>query len=162
MDNNQPTPYQQEMANLYAKASANKYKFAKDFKKKFYPVDPFDGAWVSAHEIPIEIFITAVRAEKQLDEDLGFWLDVFDPSFSNIVARIDVGWLNKRRNHKQLIHNYVSCMVRGNLAAAAIARNAIMAVNDPQLGQDLIEADEALFPSAADSEVTINVEGVGD
>lgn len=162
MDNNQSTPYQEQIANLYAEASANKYKFTEDFKKKFYPVDPFDGAWVSVCEIPIEIFLIAAQAEKELDDNLSCWLDVFDPSLSDIAVKINVGWLNKRRKHSQLIHNYVTCVVRGNLTGAATARAAIVEIDDFQIRKDLTEADAALFPAASNSEVTVNVEGMED
>lgn len=173
MDNNQPTnltSYQQEMASLYAEASANKYKFAEDFKKKFYPVDPFEGAWVSVYKIPIEVFRTAVQAAKELDENLfhSCWLDVFDNSLSDVVVRIDVNWLNKMRKHRQLIDNYITSVVHGNLAAAVTTREEIMEIDDFQLRKDLVEADEVLFPTNnADSEIwelglTVNVEGMND
>lgn len=162
---NQPTPYQQEMANLYAEASVNKYKFAEEFKKKFYPVDPFDGEWVSVCKIPIQVFLLAAQAEKELDENLSCWLDIFDDSLSDIAVKLDTAWVNKRRRYGQLINNYVVSVVHGNLSVAAAARGAIMEIDDFQVRKDLAEADAALFPtSAADSVeiTTVNVEGMED
>lgn len=145
---NQLTPYQEQMANLYAEASANKYKFAEDFKKCFYPIDPFDGEWVSVHEIPIEVFRLAALAERELDENLACWLDVFDDSVSQIAVKIDTTWIAQKRKNRLLINDYIVYMVRGDLTHVAATRDEILRADDLQLHQDLIEADELLFSAS--------------
>lgn len=113
------------------------------FKQQFYPANPFaDGIRIEASQVPIKVFKACLQADLTL-ENLGF-AERGMISGTTIFVQVDRGWLAVLLQRKRTIQSYVATAVRGSLNSRANRRKLILEVDDPQLHQDLIEADEAL------------------
>ncbi|MEZ2241761.1 hypothetical protein [Microcoleus sp.] len=135
--------YQHKTEALYA---------ADNFKKRFYPADPFDeGAWTSITSVGTEVIIKCIQAEKEIEsQGDSFWLSTTTDDYPMPLLRLNSQWVEELTARKVAIHRYVTAVVTGDISVIADCRKQIEDSDDLQLKQDLIEADEILNLEPAD------------
>ncbi|MEZ2278068.1 MAG: hypothetical protein ACBR12_14275 [Microcoleus sp.] len=146
--------YQRKTEALYA---------ADNFKKRFYPADPFDtGVLVAAELLPIDDLVAVMQAVEALDSDgNATFLNTLilhrgEKHPSGLMIRVNPLWLNCFRTRKREIYEYVECYLFEDAAAVAQQRKKIIDLGDSQLCEDLIEAEEALCIKPGDIELIVD------
>lgn len=117
------------------------------FLKRFYPVNPFDGGvWAEADKLPIEVFTACVAASVFL-EDCGESAVAFKNESSKILVRVDADWYQSFLRRKKLVYGFVVAALQKSDETSELLskyRQQLAEFDDPQLHQDLIEAQEAI------------------
>lgn len=113
------------------------------FKQQFYPANPFaNGVVIEASQVPVEVFKECFQADLAL-EALNVSERCVIPGMV-IFVQIDGNWLKALLQRKRIIYSYVATVLQGSPEARHRHRQQILEIDNPQLHQDLIEADEAL------------------
>ncbi len=112
------------------------------FKHEFYPADPFNGVSVEASQVPIEVFKACFQADLAL-ERFNLPERCVIPGMI-ICVQVDGNWLRALLQKKRIIQSYVATVLRDRPEVRRKHREQILEIDDPQLHEDLIEADEAL------------------
>lgn len=161
MENKQETSYQEQVAKLYAEASASKYNFAKHFKQRWYPADPFEtGILVGAELLSIEDLVTVMQAARALiiEGNTAFTnsLILFRGENSTPMVRVDPDWINRKKFRTIEICEYIRCFLFEDAANFAEQRRKILCMKNIQLQEYLVEADKALNFQSGDEEPTLD------
>lgn len=119
------------------------------FLKQFYPANPFaGGVLIDALQIPIEVLATCYQADLVLEQT-----EIDErvvATAGKIIVQLDTEWTEKWLSRKRLVHGYVHAKVHNDILGLADRyRNQLLEIDDPQLHQDLIEADKAFAKSTA-------------
>lgn len=112
------------------------------FKHEFYPANPFNGVSIEASQVPIEVFKACFQADLALER---FNLPERSVIPGMIICvQVDRNWLKALLQRKRIICSYIATVLRDRPEVRRKHREQILEIDDPQLHEDLIEADEAL------------------
>lgn len=119
------------------------------FLKRFYPTDPFEsGVWVEADKVPIEVFTACVAASTFLT-NFGHTEETFKTILSKVLIRVDAKWYRLFVRRRAIVSGFIAAALDQKPGQTSVLlakyRQQISGIDDdPQLHQDLIEAEESI------------------
>jgi len=147
--------YQRQMQAAYTEMPAA------NFKKEFWPADPFDdGVLIDAMWLDIPDLVAIHKAAKALEvqgnEALAEGLIVRYVKPMDIKVRVNPLFLDATKQRKLEIWELLYSFFYEPVGAFTEKRQDIISMGDPQLSEYLNQVEDALNLTAAEMEVIVN------
>lgn len=127
---------------------------ATEFKRQYWPADPFDGVFVGADYLDIPDLVAIHKAAQALKSqgnevlagDLLFWKQGQGGTEYDWEAMVCVNrlWLDAKRQRNQEICNLLYEFFWGNCGSFTEKRQEILEMGDAQLTEDVRQVEESL------------------